>query len=175
MADPSTYNYPSPLAGYENAPPLPVTFNPDGKSFQNERTGKLSAAYERFPEPIENGQTSGGFDAHVYFYRNNPEQVQFAKELWERIRREFPELRIYKIFDEPVGPHTLAMFEVDILTPVHFGAFVPWLVINRGPLSVLLHPNTDDTLRDHTQRATWLGKEVPIDIGLLRKLLGKAK
>lgn len=108
-----------------------------------------------------------------------------------------PELRIYKIWDgnhshptssppayintnlpsitEPVGPHTLAMFEVDILTPVHFGAFVPWLVINRGPLSVLLHPNTDDPLRDHTQRATWLGKEVPVDVGLLRKLLGKAK
>lgn len=67
------------------------------------------------------------------------------------------------------------MFEVNILTPVHFGAFIPWLVINRGPLSVLLHPNTDDPLRDHTQRATWLGKEVPVDVGLLRELLGKAK
>ena len=36
------------------------------------------------------------------------------------------------------------MFEVDILTPAQFGAFVAWLVINRGPLSALVHPNTDD-------------------------------
>ena len=33
---------------------------------------------------------------------------------------------------------------MDILTPAQFGAFVAWLVINRGPLSALVHPNTDD-------------------------------
>ncbi|RPA92385.1 hypothetical protein L873DRAFT_1817707 [Choiromyces venosus 120613-1] len=174
MADPSLYTYPSPLAGYENEPPLPTTLNSDSRSVYNPETGKLSAAYEKFPEPIDNGQNPGGFDAHVYFYQNNPEQVQFAKELWERVRREFPELRIYKIFDKPLGPHTLAMFEVNILTPTQFGAFIPWLVINRGPLSVLLHPNTNDPLRDHTQRATWLGREVPVDTGLLRQSFQKA-
>ena len=36
------------------------------------------------------------------------------------------------------------MFEVNIFTPAQFGAFIPWLVINRGPLSVLIHPNTVD-------------------------------
>ena len=36
------------------------------------------------------------------------------------------------------------MFEVNIFTPAQFGAFVAWLVINRGPLSALVHPNTDD-------------------------------
>lgn len=41
------------------------------------------------------------------------------------------------------------------MSPEQFGAFVPWLVINRGPLSALIHPNTDDGVRDHTQRATW--------------------
>ena len=36
------------------------------------------------------------------------------------------------------------MFEVNIFTPAQFGAFIAWLVINRGPLSVLVHPNTGD-------------------------------
>lgn len=55
------------------------------------------------------------------------------------------------------------MFEVNILTTTQFGAFIPWLIINRGPLLALLHPNTGDHLRDHTQRATWLGGEVPVN------------
>lgn len=63
------------------------------------------------------------------------------------------------------------MFEVNIFTPAQFGAFVPWLVIHRGPLSVLLHPNTDNPVRDHTQRATWLGREVPIDTALFKRML----
>lgn len=36
------------------------------------------------------------------------------------------------------------MFEVNVFTPAQFGAFVAWMVINRGPLSVLVHPNTGD-------------------------------
>lgn len=70
-------------------------------------------------------------------------------------RETVPEVRIYQIFDRPLGPHPVGMFEVNLFSPEQFGAFVPWLVINRGPLSALIHPNTDDELRDHTQRATW--------------------
>jgi len=43
------------------------------------------------------------------------------------------------------------MFEVHIFTPKHFGAFIPWLLIHRGSLSVPAHPNTGDEQRDHTQ------------------------
>ena len=80
-----------------------------------------------------------------------------------------PELRIYRVFDKPVGPHPIAMFEVNVFTPAQFGAFIAWLVIHRGPLSVLLHPNTGDALRDHTQQATWLGEKVPLDLSIFRK------
>jgi len=63
------------------------------------------------------------------------------------------------------------MFEVNLFTPEQFGAFIPWLVINRGPLSVLLHPNCEDgdALRDHSQRATWLGERVPVDLSIFRR------
>ena len=76
--------------------------------------------------------------------QENKAQTVFAHELWTRIRHEFPELRIYRVWDRPVGPHPIAMFEVNIFTPAQFGAFIAWLVINRGPLSVLVHPNTGE-------------------------------
>jgi aromatic ring-cleaving dioxygenase len=64
------------------------------------------------------------------------------------------------------------MFEVNIFTPAQFGAFIPWLVLNRGPLSALIHPNTEDEdeeERNHTQRATWMGTALPLDLGRFKK------
>ena len=89
-----------------------------------------------------------------------------------------PELRIYRFWTEPIGPHPIAMFEVNLFTPQQFGAFIPWLIINRGPLSVLVHPNTinpvtgehEEEERDHTQRATWMGERVVLDLSVFKIL-----
>ncbi len=62
------------------------------------------------------------------------------------------------------------MFEVNLFTPKQFGAFIPWLVVNRGPLSALVHPNTDDEERDHTQRATWMGDKLPLDLSIFKSM-----
>ncbi|KAK5012491.1 DOPA-like domain-containing protein [Cryomyces antarcticus] len=169
MADPSLYAYPSPLDGYDrdSLPKLPDEKAKDGKSYVNPPAEKPSPAYKSFASPISNGER-GGFDIHVYFMQNDEQQVTFAKELWERIRREFPELRIYKVWDQPIGPHPIGMFEVNLFTPEQFGAFVPWLVINRGPLSALVHPNTDEEERDHTQRATWMGQPIPLNLRMFK-------
>ncbi|ORY13296.1 DOPA-like domain-containing protein [Clohesyomyces aquaticus] len=177
--DPSLYKYASPLEGYQGLPPLPKEFSEDGKSYVNPPAEKKSDAYKSFVEPITNGRR-GGFDVHIYFLQSDGEELNYATELWERIRREFPELRIYRVWDKPIGPHPLGMFEVNIFTPgiwllilnsrstnshaEQFGAFIPWLVINRGPLSALIHPNTDDEERDHTQRATWMGQPYPLSL-----------
>jgi len=177
MADPSLYKFPSPLEGYRDLPPLPEEISADGKSYVNPPTGKLSSSYETFIDPLDNGRR-GAFDIHIYYFQNNAEQLKFAKELWERIRREFPELRIYKFWEKPVGPHPVAMFEVNLFTPAQFGAFIPWLVYNRGPLSALIHPNSVDPVtgeheeaeRDHTQRATWMGQPQPLDLSLFKRM-----
>lgn len=163
MANPPLYEFPSPLEGYENLDPLP-TVKQEDKSIANPQTGKLSEAYSHFISPLDNG-IRGGFDLHIYYNQFDEAELKFAKELYERIRREFPELRIYTFWDRPVGPHVLSMFEVNVHTPVQFGAFVPWLAIHRGALSVLIHPNTvdkDEELRNHTQRAIWMGERLPL-------------
>ncbi|KAF1931565.1 uncharacterized protein M421DRAFT_89859 [Didymella exigua CBS 183.55] len=126
----------------------------DGKSYVNPPAEKKSVAYTSFVSPITNGDR-GGFEyadhgypiergpkltaasIHIYFLQSEPEELKFATELWERIRREFPELRIYRIWDRPLGPHPIGMFEVNLFTPEQFGAFIPWLVINRGFTIVL--------------------------------------
>ncbi|KAE8354262.1 hypothetical protein BDV28DRAFT_164363 [Aspergillus coremiiformis] len=169
MTDQFAFDYPSPLTGYENLEPLPVELNEDGKSINNPQHGILSKAYEAFPDPLAKDQR-GGFDVHIYHFQNNPDQAVYARALYERIRREFPELRIYRFFEGPLGPHPVAMFEVNIFTPAQFGAFIPWLVINRGPLSALVHPNTteEEEERNHTQRATWLGEKIPLDLRIFK-------
>lgn len=93
------------------------------------------------------------------------------------MRREFPELRIYRLWDRPIGPHPVAMFEVNVFTPAQFGAFIPWLAVNRGPLSALVHPNTTDEEadpgrvgeRNHTERAIWMGERLPLDLEIFRR------
>lgn len=136
--------------------------------------------------------------------QTNPDQVTYARALYERIRREckyfahppayvstpkshpnlfaltpVPELRIYTFFDRPLGPHPVAMFEVNLFTPAQFGAFIPWLVINRGPLSALVHPNTAggaaEEERNHTQRATWLGDRIPLDLRVFKLMKEREK
>lgn len=54
--------YPSPLAGYENAEPLPDEKNEDGKSYKNPQTGVLSPAYDKFVEPLDNGRRGGLYE-----------------------------------------------------------------------------------------------------------------
>jgi DOPA 4,5-dioxygenase len=59
MADASAYTYPSPLAGYENLPPLGEEKAEDGKSYVNPQTGVLSKSYEKFTEPLDSGIRGG--------------------------------------------------------------------------------------------------------------------
>jgi len=156
------YTYKSPMADWNgNREPLPTTTNADGKSLTNV-PGPISLAYEEFPDPIDS--SNNAFDFHIYYNAHVESEANHAKDLHERIRREFPELRVYKFWDRPVGPHPVAMFEVNVFNPHQTGALFGFLVAHRGPCSVLIHPNTKpkDAVGDHTERATWMGRPFPL-------------
>src|SRR5437764_15042457 len=50
-----------------------------------------------------------------------------------------------------------------------FPRIVPWLMLNRGGLSVLVHPQTEDAYDDHTIHALWLGAPLPLRVEGLRR------
>ena len=106
-----------------------------------------------------------GYHAHIYY---DPAATRdIAAKLRDAIGRRF-EGRVGSWHDEPVGPHPIAMYQVAF--PVaEFPRLVPWLMLNRGGLDVLVHPETGDAYDDHTVHALWLGTPLPLRLDVLRR------
>jgi aromatic ring-cleaving dioxygenase len=99
----------------------------------------------------------GGYHAHVYY---DSASRLAAERLAKAIGDTFA-VRFGGFFDEPVGPHPIGNLQI-ILTTAEFADFVPWLMLNRGDLDILVHPLTDDSVDDHTRHALWLGTPVAL-------------
>ena len=63
--------------------------------------------------------------------------------------------------DEPVGPHVQAMYQI-AFQPELFPTLVPFLMMNRMGLTVLLHPQSGRPRDDHTLNAMWMGEVLPV-------------
>jgi DOPA 4,5-dioxygenase len=98
------------------------------------------------------------YHAHLYF--DPARERETALALRDAIAERFS-VRLGTIWDKPVGPHSRAMYQV-AFAPELFGAFVPWLMLNRRGLSVLVHPNTANQRRDHLDDALWLGEPLSL-------------
>ena len=98
------------------------------------------------------------FHAHVYFDPDTSRAA--AAQVREGIAARFP-VRLGRWHDVPVGPHPKAMFQVAFL-PALFATFVPWLMLNRRGLTVLVHPNTGAPNDNHLVHALWMGAVLPL-------------
>ena len=78
-----------------------------------------------------------GYHAHVYY---DPSSRPRAAELRAAIEEQF-EVVMGRWRDEPVGPHPQSMYQV-AFAPEEFARVVPWLMLNRAGLNVLVHPET---------------------------------
>ncbi|MBV8488320.1 MAG: hypothetical protein JO161_08575, partial [Planctomycetaceae bacterium] len=87
-----------------------------------------------------------GYHAHIYYdpatTRADAERVCAA--LGETFRVEIDGFR-----DTPDGPHPIANVLV-IFKPEQFAHVVPYLMLNRTGLDVLVHPLTTDAVEDHS-------------------------
>ena len=99
------------------------------------------------------------YHAHIYF--DGAEQRRLAELLREEIAQRFS-VRIGRWHDRLVGPHMRPMYQVLFATE-EFPRFVPWLMINRRGLAVLVHPNTGRPRSDHLDNALWLGEILDIN------------
>lgn len=107
--------------------------------------------------------TIKNFHAHIYF---DPESRDRAAKVREELGDRF-DVQLGRWHEAKVGPHPKSMYQV-LFAPELFGVIVPWLMLNREGLDILVHPTTGDDVIDHTAHALWLGEKLPLNIDVLR-------
>ena len=105
------------------------------------------------------------YHAHVYY--DPASSRDRAARLRERVAATFPGATLGRWHDTPVGPHTQSMYQI-AFPPSLLASFLPWLMLNRDGLSILLHPGTGDAYADHIDHAVWLGSVLPLRMNVLR-------
>jgi aromatic ring-cleaving dioxygenase len=104
-----------------------------------------------------------GYHAHIYYDDGSRE---IAARLRSAIEQSF-EVVMGRWRDEPVGPHPQPMYQVKF-EPREFARIVPWLMLNRNGLTILVHPETDDAYLDHAENALWLGQKLSLRLETLK-------
>lgn len=105
-----------------------------------------------------------GYHAHVYFDAHTIEKAH-------RICAACSEtlgVTMGRVHERRVGPHPDWSCQL-AFAPDKLGSVVEWLSLNRDGLVVLIHPETGDALKDHTEHAVWMGAVRPLDLGVFTK------
>jgi aromatic ring-cleaving dioxygenase len=105
-----------------------------------------------------------GYHAHVYY---EPATRELAARLRDALGERF-DVILGRWHDLPVGPHPQSMYQVAFRAD-QFDKVVPFLMLNRAGLDVLVHPETGDDLVDHRDYALWLGQKLPLNFESLRR------
>jgi DOPA 4,5-dioxygenase len=106
-------------------------------------------------------------DYHAHVYYDPAASRDRAARLRERVAATFPEVTLGRWHDALVGPHPQSMYQIAFPRAL-LASFLPWLMLNRDGLTILLHPETGDDYADHTEHAAWLGGMLPLRVEVFR-------
>jgi aromatic ring-cleaving dioxygenase len=112
---------------------------------------------------MSESKTVDAYHAHVYY---DAATRPVAERLRQRLGEKFP-VEFGRFSGEAVGPHPVPQFQI-LFHTAEFASVVPWLMLNREGLDILIHPMTDDSVDDHSRYALWLGNPVPLRLDKLR-------
>jgi aromatic ring-cleaving dioxygenase len=116
--------------------------------------------------PVTDPELIREYHAHIYY--DSTKTRDRAARLRERVAATFPAAILGRWHDAPVGPHPQSMYQIAFPREM-LAAFVPWLMLNRDGLTVLLHPETGDDYVDHTDHAVWYGATLPLRLEMFKK------
>ena len=116
--------------------------------------------------PVTDPELIREYHAHIYY--DSTKTRDRAARLRERAAATFPAAILGRWHDAPVGPHPQSMYQIAFPREM-LAAFVPWLMLNREGLTVLLHPETGDDYVDHTDHAVWYGAMLPLRLEMFKK------
>lgn len=107
------------------------------------------------------------YHAHIYFDETTrASAAALREEIWKNFTGR---VRVHDLIDEPIGPHPLPMFEVDIPAREH-ADIKTWLIKHHGEHSILIHPLTGNDLADHRDHPQWIGQALKLDLEFLKRL-----
>lgn len=129
--------------------------------------GALKRQWEAASEDIK------GYHIHIY-HGADREAERSAQRVAQEIGTLFPEFVERRAAIGAVGPH-LSPNVVLHIKREGFGGIVSWLQFNGGGLSILIHPETGDDLRDHLEGSMWLGRQLGYNAGFFEKLRAGGK
>jgi aromatic ring-cleaving dioxygenase len=104
---------------------------------------------------------------HAHIYYDPASSRDRAARLRGRVAAAFPEATLGRWHDELVGPHLQSMYQIAFPCNL-LASFLPWLMLNRDGLTILLHPGTGNPYVDHTEHAVWFGQMLPLRLEALR-------
>jgi DOPA 4,5-dioxygenase len=105
-------------------------------------------------------------DYHAHIYYDPATTRDRAERLRRRVSEAFPEAKIGRWHDELVGPHLKSMYQVAFSRSL-LATLLPWLLLNRDGLTILVHPETGNAYADHTEHSAWLGGMLPLKVEAL--------
>ncbi|MBG9390306.1 DOPA 4,5-dioxygenase family protein [Caenimonas aquaedulcis] len=104
------------------------------------------------------------YHAHVYFDAPTVEQARaLVSDAWHKFY-----VSAGRLHQKEVGPHPRWSCQIGF-DAAEFDKVIPWLEANRNGLDILVHGDTGDDLKDHTDYAYWLGQEWPLKLEIFRR------
>ena len=105
------------------------------------------------------------YHAHIYWH-NDQQKAQALK-----LRESLQSLGCWlgQVMDQPIGPHPLPMYQANYSD--ENATEVEQFLSNAG-LTVLLHENTGEHIRDHTIGVRWIGQALELDIEWIKQQIG---
>jgi DOPA 4,5-dioxygenase len=111
-------------------------------------------------------QITEDYHVHVYF---DAASKQTAQEVFSLLSDTF-QVAVGHFHDRPVGPHPIGSCQVTVAMD-NFGEVIDWLAKNRRGLTIFIHANTGDVMKDHMEHTIWMGEMMALNLEVLRRLV----